>query len=69
MSEPTTYQTAAGAIITLGSRTNAFNRTAHTYECNGCNGIAGFKTADAAENEAEKHAKRCTDRPGSGGAR
>lgn len=69
MTEPTTYKTAGGAVVTLGSRINAFKQPTYTYECDGCDGIAGFKTADVAEEEAEKHAKRCTDRPGSGGAR
>lgn len=69
MTEPTTYQTASGATVTTGSRTNAFNQTVHVYECNGCTGIRGYKTPDQAADGAMKHAKRCTGRPVNGGAR
>lgn len=63
-----TYQTAAGATVTLGSKYNAFNQLVHIYECGGCDGIRGFKTADVAKAEAETHAKRCTRQPGNRGA-
>jgi hypothetical protein len=68
MSEPTTYQTAAGATVTLGFRINAFGQPTHTYECDGCGGIRGYKTAAYADAGAQTHAERCTDRPNADGA-
>lgn len=69
MSEPTTYRTSGGATVTLGSRINAFNEPVHFFECDGCDGICGRKTAEAADAEARKHAERCTARPADGGTR
>ncbi|NUQ98338.1 MAG: hypothetical protein HOY79_17900 [Streptomyces sp.] len=68
MTEPTTYQTAAGATVTLGFIINAFGQPTHLFDCNGCNGRRGFKTANQADAGARKHAERCTDQPGNGGA-
>ena len=56
----TTYRTATGATVATGSRTNAFNQTVHVFECGGCDGIRGFKTADQAATAAKQHAERCT---------
>lgn len=69
MSEPTTYQTSGGATVTVSSHINAFARTTHFFECNGCDGIRGFTTADVAEDEAKEHAKRCTAKAADGGVR
>jgi hypothetical protein len=66
MSEPATYQTAGGATVTLDFIINAFNQPTHLFDCDGCNGRCGFKTVEQAEAGAEKHAARCTDKPGGG---
>lgn len=67
MSEPTTYQTAGGSTITLGFRHGMYGPV-HFFECDGCGGVCGRKTAEAAANEARKHATRCTAKPAEGGA-
>lgn len=68
MNEPTTtYQTAAGATVTLGFLRNAFGQPTHIFECDGCDGQRGYRTADQAEAGAQKHAERCTDKPGKAG--
>lgn len=54
------YTTAAGRTVTTGARVNAFNQTAHIVECNGCDGIRGFTTFDAADDHARKHADKCS---------
>jgi len=69
MSKPTTYQTAAGATVTLGFIINAFNQPTHVFDCDGCDGRRGFKTAEQANAGAKQHAERCTDQPGTGGVR
>lgn len=69
MNEPTTtYQTAAGFTVTLGFLRNAFGQPTHIFECDGCDGQRGFKTAGQANAGAQKHAERCTDKLAGGGA-
>jgi hypothetical protein len=60
MSEPTTYQTADGAAVTLGFIINASNQPTHIFDCDGCDGRRGFKTAEQADAGAKQHAERCT---------
>lgn len=60
MTEPTTYQTAGGSAVTTGFIINAFNQPTHVFDCAGCDGRRGFKTADQADAGAQEHAERCT---------
>ncbi len=60
MSEPTAYQTAYGATVTLGFIINALNQPTHIFDCAGCDGRRGFVTADQADAGAQEHAERCT---------
>lgn len=56
----TSYQTAAGATIALGFIINALNQPTHIFDCDGCDGRRGFKTAEQADAGAKQHAERCT---------
>lgn len=68
MTGPTAYRTVAGCTVTPGFRPDAMYGPAYTYECGGCDGIGGCKTAEQAGAAAKRHAARCTDRPADDGA-